>query len=171
MCLCFSSCPCRAVPSCHPFDFRYIPGLPLLFGNAVERGSKTAIEAAIPGLQVYGSDGAATCDAAMPTQTVNFAEDLVSGCILSLTHADFVDMCNGQGAWEGVSPETGRITVQGNGNQEGRKVAHPGCPGKCLHTLRADVPSSFQQNLSPSSDPLSLPSLFLTLVFALSRPM
>jgi len=78
----------------------YIEGMPVLFGQlAVDGQGKQAIKAQIPGLQVYGSAASVQCDLSNPRQIVNFGEDFVSGCVLSVSHAEFVDMCSSQGPY------------------------------------------------------------------------
>lgn len=82
----------------------YIQGLPVLFGNLTQEGSDEAILASIPGLQVLGSTTKAFCSSGGDsgtdlTQTVNFGEDFLSGCVINVTHAEFVDMCSQTGTY------------------------------------------------------------------------
>jgi len=76
----------------------YITGLPLLNAELVTSGTKDAMNARVPGLLVYGGASSPYCDNSMPLEIVNFGEDMVSGCVLQLTFADFAEMCSQAGA-------------------------------------------------------------------------
>ena len=75
----------------------YIVGLPLLNGELETYGAEEAINARVPGLKVFGSSTSAKCDpgADIPetSQTVNFGEDVVAGCILELSYQNFSAFC------------------------------------------------------------------------------
>jgi hypothetical protein len=75
----------------------YIAGLPLLNAELVLSGSSKGMNARVPGLRVYGSEVSAGCDEAMPTEVVAFGEDLVTGCALELSYANFSDLCTQAG--------------------------------------------------------------------------
>ncbi len=76
----------------------YLTGLPLLSGELETYGTKEAINARIPGLSVFASPTSPYCDphADIPetSLTVNFGEDMVSGCILELSYQNFSSFCS-----------------------------------------------------------------------------
>jgi hypothetical protein len=75
----------------------YLSGLPLLNAELVSAGLKDAMNARVPGLLVYGGAATPYCDDSMPMEIVNFGEDMVSGCVLRISFAEFSDMCSQAG--------------------------------------------------------------------------
>lgn len=74
----------------------YLMGKPLLNGMKYPHNGESsyAMLSVIPGLQVYDASNSVECvDSGSSTTTVNFGEDLISGCILKLSYANFTDMC------------------------------------------------------------------------------
>lgn len=71
----------------------YIAGLPLLNAERLASGSSEGMNARVPGLKVYGSSASRWCDDGLPSEGVNFGEDLATGCALEVTYANFTDLC------------------------------------------------------------------------------
>lgn len=71
----------------------YIAGLPLLNAELVSSESSEAMNARVPGLRVYGSSSTPWCDDAMPSEVVNFGEDVLTGCALEVSYSNFTDLC------------------------------------------------------------------------------
>lgn len=76
----------------------YLNGLPLLNGELIEKDGQAAINARIPGLQVFGSTSSPFCDPTVDifenSQPVYFGQDMLSGCTLELTYENFSSFCS-----------------------------------------------------------------------------
>jgi hypothetical protein len=74
----------------------YLVGLPLLSAKKTmkDAGNQEAMTALIPGMKVYDASSSPYCnEVGMASSIVNFGEDMITGCILSLTYSNFTDMC------------------------------------------------------------------------------
>lgn len=77
----------------------YIQGLPLLSGTRdYTAGDTDTMVARVPGLEVMGSATDGMCPnvtrGALPTQSVEFGVDMMTGCMLSLTQSELATMCD-----------------------------------------------------------------------------
>jgi hypothetical protein len=75
----------------------YLHGLPLLAARPLrlDSATETVMSARIPGLQLRGTKNDGSCSTGDDTAvTVNFGEDIFTGCTLALNLSSFQEMCN-----------------------------------------------------------------------------
>eukprot|EP00618_Florenciella_parvula_P017385 CAMPEP_0119503752 /NCGR_PEP_ID=MMETSP1344-20130328/24819_1 /TAXON_ID=236787 /ORGANISM="Florenciella parvula, Strain CCMP2471" /LENGTH=703 /DNA_ID=CAMNT_0007540073 /DNA_START=55 /DNA_END=2166 /DNA_ORIENTATION=- len=78
----------------------YIMGLPLLGATRdYAAGETDTMTARVPGMEVIGSATDGTCPnvtrSGLDTQTINFGQDMMTGCMLTLTKEELATMCDG----------------------------------------------------------------------------